>query len=175
MGRSGFWIRAAATAIDAVVFLVFAFTVFAARAVLDARGTLTPTTERGMNAMLIVLWLAYSSMEAMIGATAGKLAVGIVITLPDGAPAPAWTRVLRWSTKQIGWLLVVVHLLSDNVLAYYLGGTLNGLVGIGCLRALGEEKRTWHDIWSHTAVVSRKLAAQMRDVHEEPVGPPTPT
>src|SRR4051812_3159846 len=40
-GRSGFWIRAAATAIDGIVLLVFAVPVAVTEAVLDARGTLT--------------------------------------------------------------------------------------------------------------------------------------
>src|SRR5688500_9264384 len=125
--------------------------------------------------MLIALWLAYSSMDAMIGATAGKLACGIVITLPDGAPAPAWTRILRWSTKQFGVALNLIWLTTDQPLFYYLAGIMNGAILLGCLRALGEDKRTWHDLWSHTAVVPRAVAAQMRDVHESPAGTPPPT
>ncbi len=175
MDRSGFWIRAGATAIDVIVFLIFAVTIDVAEGVLEARGELTELKQRGLKAMLVTLWLAYSSMEAMIGATAGKLACGIVITLPDGAPAPPWTRVLRWSTKQFGFAMQLIWLLSGQPLFYFLGGVVNGLVLLGCLRALGEEKRAWHDLWSHTAVVNRTRAAQMRDVHEEPVGPPTPT
>ena len=175
MGRSGFWIRAAATAIDAIVFLVFWTTIYFAMQVLYARGELTESKQRGFEAMLITLWLAYSSMEAMIGATVGKLACGIVIALPDGAPAPAWTRILRWSTKQFGFWMLLLWLLSDQPVFYIIAGFVNSVLLIGCLRALGEEKRTWHDLWSHTAVVSRKRAAEMRDVHEEPVGPPTPT
>ena len=175
MGRSGFWIRAAATAIDAVVFLVFGATIYMAQDVLYARGELTEAKQRGLDAMLITLWLAYSSMEAMIGATGGKLACGIVIALPDGAPAPAWTRILRWSTKQFGYWMLLLWLLSDQPFFYIIAGFVNSVLLVGCLRALGEEKRTWHDLWSHTAVVSRKRAAEMRNVHEEPVGPPTPT
>lgn len=174
MGRSGFWIRGAATAIDAIVFLVFAVTIGVAASVLEARGELTDAKQRGLRAMLITLWLAYSSMEAMIGATAGKLATGIVIALPDGAPAPPWTRILRWSTKQFGVMMMLAWVLSENPLFYVLT-SVNGLILIGCLRALGEERRTWHDLWSHTAVVSRSRLAQMRDVHEEAVGAPTPT
>ncbi len=175
MDRSGFWIRAGATAIDVIVFLIFAVTIDVAEGVLEARGELTVLKQRGLKAMLVTLWLAYSSMEAMIGATAGKLACGIVITLPDGAPAPPWTRVLRWSTKQFGVGMTLIWVLSEQPLFYYLGGLVNGLILIGCLRALGEDKQTWHDLWSHTAVVSRTRAAEMRDVREEPVGPPPPT
>lgn len=175
MRRAGFWIRAAATAIDVLVFLLFAVTIAVAESVLDARGELTEGKQRALEAMLFVLWLAYSSMEVMIGATVGKLATGIVITLPDGAPAPPWTRLLRWSTKYFGMMLGLIWVLTDQPLFYVLGGGVNTLILIGLLRALGEEKRTWHDLWSHTAVVPRKVAAAMRDVQEIPEGPPPPT
>jgi uncharacterized RDD family membrane protein YckC len=174
-GRSGFWIRAAAAAIDGVIFLVFAATIAVTVAVLEARGTLTEPKERIFNAMLVALWLAYTSMEATIGATAGKLACGIVITLPDAAPAPPWTRFLRWSTKQFGIVMILIWLLTAQPLFYFLGGVVNGMLVVGMLLALGEERRTWLDLWTHTAVVSRRRAAEMRAVHEEPVGAPGPT
>lgn len=175
MNRSGFWIRTAAVGIDALIFLVFAATIGVTASVLEERGTLTESKQRGLAALPFALWLAYSSMEAMIGATAGKLAMGILITLPDGAPAPPWTRLLRWSTKQSGWMFLLVFYAMGNPFFGWLGGFLNLLLGIGCLRALGEDKQAWHDVWSHTAVVGRNRAAQMRNVHEEPVGAPTPT
>ncbi len=175
MTRAGFWIRAGATAIDVLVFLVFAVTIDETTAVLEARGTLTETKQRGLEAMLVVLLLAHSSMEVMVGATAGKLVTGIVITLPDGAPAPPWTRLLRWSTKYSGVIFGMGYVLSDSSILYWLAGLLNGLILLGCLRALGEDKQTWHDLWSHTTVVPRKRAAQMREVREEPIGPPSPT
>ena len=174
MHRSGFWIRAGATAIDAVVFLVFAATIGVTMSVLEARGELTETKQRGLDAMLLVLWLAYSSMEAMIGATAGKLACGIVIALPDGAPAPPWTRILRWSTKQFGVFMQLTWVVTEHPAFYFLG-IVNGLILIGCLRALGEDKQAWHDVWSHTAVVPRAVALQRRGVQEAPDGAPPPT
>jgi uncharacterized RDD family membrane protein YckC len=175
MGRSGFWIRAVAALIDAIVFAGFALTIWVAASVLEARGALTDARTRGLEALLLAIWLVYTAMEVMVGATLGKLATGIVITLPDGAPAPPWTRLLRWSTKQGGWILYFVYATSDQLVFYYLAGVLNFVLLIGLLRALDEEKRAWHDYWSHTAVVSRRRAAAMLAVHEEPVGPPAPT
>jgi uncharacterized RDD family membrane protein YckC len=175
MDRSGFWIRTAALAIDAIVFLVFAGTIRVTEMILHERGSLTPAKQRGLEALIITLWLGYTSMEAMIGATTGKLLTGIVIALPDGAPAPPWTRFLRWSTKQFGFIMLLIWVATEQPLFYFIAGSVNGLLAIGCLRALGEEKRTWHDLWSHTAVVPRPVAARMREIHEEPVGPPTPT
>ena len=167
--------RATATLIDAGLLLVFVSTIDVTESILDERGELTEWKRRGFEAMRLVLCLAYTIMEVLIGATAGKLACGIVITLPDGAPAPPWTRVLRWSTKYFGVMLALVWVLTDQPLFYFLASTVNGLVLIGCLRALGEEKRAWHDLWAHTAVTPRAVAAQMRGVHETPHGVPPPT
>ena len=174
-GRRGFWIRLAASAIDAVVFLVFAVTIGVAESVMEERGQLTEAKQRGFEGMLLALWLAYTSMEALIGATAGKLATGIVITLPDGAPAPPWTRVLRWATKQCGVILGLCYALTGQGLFWVVAGIFNLVLVVGCLRVLDEDRRAWHDYWSHTAVFSRKRAAELRDLHEEPQGPPPPT
>ena len=175
MQRSGFWIRTAATAIDAIVFLIFVVTIAVTELVLEQRGTLTDAKETMLSALLFVLWIAYSSLEVIAGATVGKMLTGIVIATPNGAPAPPWTRVLRWSTKQSGMLCGWGYVISDSPILYYVGGLLNSLLMIGCLRALGEDKQTWHDLWSHTAVVPRKAATQMREVREEPEGVPPPT
>jgi uncharacterized RDD family membrane protein YckC len=175
MGRSGFWIRALAAAIDMVVWLVLLIIVIATLWILEVSRGLSGASQRMLDALPLALWLAYSSMEAVIGATVGKLATGIVIALPDGAPAPPWTRVLRWSTKQGGWVLAIVFLLTDYSPFYMVSGMLNGVLSLGVLRVLDEDKRAWHDYWCHTAVVPRKRAAAMRGVHEEPVGLPPPT
>jgi len=68
----------------------------------------------------------------------------------------------------------MIFVLTDQPLFYFIGGSVNGLIALGCLRALGKQKLTWHDLWSHTAVVPRNVAAAMRDVHEEPEGTPPP-
>ena len=175
MGRSGIFIRALAAAIDAIALLILAVAVGVARFVLEDRGVLTAGRAVALDALLIALWLLYSSMEAVSGATAGKLLIGIVVALPDGAPAPPWTRLLRWFTKW-GWLVLnLLYVVSGHLAFWYVGGTWMGLLIIGLLRMLDEDKRAWHDYWTHSAVVPRARAAAMRDLHEEPVGPPGPT
>jgi hypothetical protein len=51
---------------------------------------------------------------------------------------------------------------------------LNGVLTVGQLRMLDEEKRAWHDYWTHTAVVPasgwRRCATCTRTV-----GMPPPT
>jgi hypothetical protein len=36
-----------------------------------------------------------------------------------------------------------------------LAGFMNGIILVGCLQALDEDKRTWHDEWARTAVFRR--------------------
>ncbi|MGB7158286.1 MAG: RDD family protein [Tepidisphaeraceae bacterium] len=175
MGRSGFWIRLAATAIDGIVLLIFVATISVTVDVLEQRGTLTEAKHRVFMAMPYALWLAYSGLEVLVSATPGKMATGIVIALPDGAPAPLWTLVLRWSTKQFGVGMLMLFELTGQPLFYVIGGMVNFMLIIGVLRVLGEEKLAWHDLWSHTAVVPRKVAVQMRNVQEDPQGAPPPT
>ena len=175
MGRSGFWIRLAAAAIDAVVLIVLYAIVRIVEMSLEERDAITEEKQRALYAMLCAVWLVYTSMEALVGATIGKLLMGVVITLPDGAPAPPWSRVLRWTTKRSPWILTFAFFVSGQVLFNYLANLLGFVLLLGVLRMLDEEKRAWHDYWTHTAVVSRKRAAAMQAVHEEAVGAPPPT
>jgi hypothetical protein len=79
----------------------------------------------------------------------------LVIAAPTGAPAGRWTLALRWSTKNAPLLLALLSNALPTVLGEFLAGLMNTIIAVGCLQALDEHKRTWHDEWAGTAVFHR--------------------
>ena len=78
-----------------------------------------------------------------------------MIGTPAGARADRWRRALRWSSKYFGWLLLVGWLATDYVLLEFLAGWMNTVVMVGCLQALDEDRRAWHDERAGTEVLRR--------------------
>jgi uncharacterized RDD family membrane protein YckC len=93
--------------------------------------------------------LAYTSTEVWLGRSPGKMLLGLVIAYPDGQPADRWTLLLRWSTKYSAYLVGFIASLAFQPTALSaLAGFMNGIILVGCLQALDEDKRTWHDQWA---------------------------
>jgi hypothetical protein len=100
----------------------------------------------------VALALAYTSTEIWLAGTPGKLLTGIRIGTAAGTVAGRWALLLRWSTKHYGWLIALVEVIVLGAEKHPLSGWMNTIVMIGCLQALDEHRRTWHDEWAGTAV-----------------------
>ena len=168
MERAGFWLRAAAVALDLVVGGTFilggGFIVHVLMEVLD---TSWPVADRVEEGGMTVLLLAYTSTEVWLAGTPGKLVLGMTIGTAAGADAGGWTLALRWSAKYFGYLLGLVYSITRDPVDYFLSGWMNLVVAVGCLQALDEDRRAWHDEWAGTAVLRRRKAAPV-------VPPPLP-
>ena len=154
--RAGFWLRAVAWGIDA--FIGSAVGLLAAGAAilgLDLAGATEALGEYAGGIAFAAAYLAYTTFEVFKAATPGKMILGLVIATAAGAPADRWTLALRWSTKNAPMLYGLIHLATLNVLGQILAGVLNYAFLFGCLQALDEHKRAWHDEWSGTAVYRR--------------------
>jgi uncharacterized RDD family membrane protein YckC len=166
--RAGFWLRAAAVALDLVAGGIFVlgggFIVHVLMEVLDVSWPVADRVEEGA---MTVLLLAYTSTEVWLGGTPGKLVLGMTIGTAAGAEADGWTLALRWSTKWYGYLLGLVHAVTHDAGSYFLASWMNTVVLVGCLQALDEDRRAWHDEWAGTAVLKRRKAAPV-------VPPPLP-
>ena len=168
--RAGFWRRTAALALDLCISVapafVLAVVVDTALAVAGRRSALS-------NYLLsIALWmvvLAYTSLEIFKAATPGKMIFGLAIATPGGLPADRWTLALRWSTKQAPLLMGLIHSVTLDLLSGFLASIMTYVVVLGCLQALDERKRIWHDEWSGTAVFRRS-----RELHGRAPGPTIP-
>ena len=169
--RAGFWIRVLATMIDIVAMLILATSISAAIETLLA-GTTYSIAEGGYDAISTVMWLGYTSFEIWTAATPGKLLCRLRISQPDCSPADFWQRVLRWSTKWLGLILLLLFSLSDLTPLYWLAGVMNTVVFIGCLHAANEDRLSWHDQWAHTTVCFRPRTYQSFDAIVPP--PPLP-
>jgi len=109
-----------------------------------------------LSIITIVLWLLYSSPEMIVAATPGKIFLNLRITRVDGAEAPTSTLVMRWSAKQLPYILAVFQMLTFSDFLGALASLTNGIVWIGCLQMLDEDRRSWLDQWAHTAVIREK-------------------
>ncbi len=171
MDRAGFWRRVAAAIIDAciVYFSASALYVFIFTYVIPNVWSVD-NEDRYSMLVIMPLWLAYFALEVIFGRTVGKLALGIEIRAVDGTAPDRWTLFLRYITKHLTAVFFLLFGLTASPLFHLLGGFMNLIIMIGCLRALGESKLTWHDLWSHTAVY-RKPRPEMQGF---PVATPHP-
>jgi uncharacterized RDD family membrane protein YckC len=154
--RAPFWIRALAATIDLIiagVAMVLAATAVAIPlALVDAPDLLL---DFAPTAAAYVAVLLYTSLEVWLAATPGKLIFGLFVGTPAGERAGRWTLALRWSSKYFGTFLAVAWSFTQDPLSNFLSGWMNLVVTVGCLQALDEHRRAWHDEWAGTAVLRR--------------------
>ncbi len=127
--------------------------------VLIARGQWNDQTERWFQAIWYVPWLLYSLQEIVWASTPGKKLLNMQITCSDGSPADRWALVMRYIGKQYPWVFAVIAGITQNAFFSYLGGLGAVIVLIGCLYAMNDDKRAWHDDWAGTAVELRRPRA----------------
>ena len=173
--RAGFWLRGAAWGIDAclasAVGLVLSLGGLLAFHLADAP---EGVDEYVAGILMNAGFLGYTTVEVLKAATPGKMMLGLVIARPDGGQADRWTLTLRWSTKQAPLLLNLIYFVTLNVFSGFLAGIMSYVVLIGCLQALDEHKQTWHDEWSGTAVVRRRMQARDLGPYATSTPPPLP-
>jgi len=170
MRRVGFWRRAAALCVDLFVAVVLGWGLGLPPYVYFAGRGRTELAQYLLDLIATATLLVYTSTEVWLRRSPGKMLVGLVIAYPDGAPADRWSLLLRWSTKFSAYLVGFVSILTFQPTALAaLGGFMNAIILVGCLQALDEDKRTWHDQWARTAVFRR-----IRQASPPPPLPPPP-
>ena len=174
MERAGFWHRALAAGLDLLIGGV-AVAVGGVAVVLavSVAGAAAPLEDFVLAVASTALPLAYTSTEVWFAATPGKLILGLRVGTAAGEPAGKWTLALRWSSKYFGWFVGLIHAVTVDPATYFLSGWANTVVLVGCLQALDEHRRAWHDEWAGTAVL-RRAAAPRWDAPATPPRLPTP-
>jgi uncharacterized RDD family membrane protein YckC len=106
---------------------------------------------------LIVIFarLLYFSTEIFLGASVGKLLLGLKIANADGSNASVGALTARYLLKHIGKVCSVLALLCIP-LVFNMFGRLFGLaIFVGCFFAAGERHQALHDMMCKTVVVRK--------------------
>ncbi len=111
-------------------------------AMLEISNSITP--------LALALSLIYYSLEAFIGATLGKLTLGIKIASVDQTPAPLSKLLIRYFVKNISTVLATLGLLVS--LFSSIGSILGIIVFIGFFFILGKKRQGFHDMIAGTTV-----------------------
>jgi uncharacterized RDD family membrane protein YckC len=120
---------------------------------LVAGETLPRTTQEAIGGgAMCVLWLLYSSTEFLFAGTPGRLLLGQRIARQNGFRPDKWMLFLRWSTKQAPVIVGMIELLLPNVAFSILRSLLQGMLMVGLLAILNDDRLSWHDQWAGTAV-----------------------
>jgi uncharacterized RDD family membrane protein YckC len=159
--------RAAAYAID----LVFVVPLQAALAVMAMGKGLGAATTAGtefwgvmLAANFFALPLLYFCFEIVLGATPGKLLMGIRIATDSATPAPYGKLLARWAVKQSPFIVMLAASLLSSQLMFNAGLALAGAVALGTLTGLAGNKRAVHDMLTGTAVY-RPAQYQLSPAH----------
>lgn len=100
----------------------------------------------------LFLWLLYSSLEAAVAASPGKLILGMRILRQNGREADPWRLILRWSIKNY-WLLpaMVEYFVGDGAFRAAIMIMLV-LTAVSSLGLFNEDHLTGYDLCARTAV-----------------------
>ena len=146
--------RILASIIDAVIFLIAAWLIsILIEPPLRARIQTEWRADYVLSIIMIALWLLYSSLEMIVAATPGKLFLSLRIVGVDGNEAPTSLLVMRWSSKQLPFIFMLFAMLTFSDLLGSLANLTAMILWIGCLQMLDEDRRSWLDMWAHTAVI----------------------
>jgi uncharacterized RDD family membrane protein YckC len=159
--------RAAAYAID----LVFVVPLQAALAVMAMGKGLGAVTNAGVHfwgavlaANFFALPLLYFCFEIVLGATPGKLLMGIRIATDQATPAPYGKLLCRWAIKQSPFIVMLIASLTHSNILFNAGLALAGVIAAGTVTALRGDRRALHDVVTRTAVY-RPAQYQLSPAH----------
>ena len=107
---------------------------------------------------LIVIFarLLYFSTEIFLGASVGKLLLGLKIANEDGSNASLGQLLARYFLKHIGKVRTVLAMLCLTTLFNLFGGLFGFAIFVGCFFAAGERHQALHDMICKTIVVKKE-------------------
>jgi len=97
----------------------------------------------------------YFIIEGFVGATLGKMILGIKIGTADGKNGSTGLYLTRYAIKNIGSLVAVIGLIVSVEIIGTIGSLLGLVILLGCFMALSSGKQALHDIAAKTAVYKK--------------------
>jgi uncharacterized RDD family membrane protein YckC len=100
----------------------------------------------------VMLNLIYYSTEIFLGASLGKILLGIKIASDTRYEANIQTLLIRFVTKQSSTVMNLLTLLTTIQLFQTIGGLFGIVIFLGSFAVLAEQKKALHDYIAKTAV-----------------------
>ena len=97
----------------------------------------------------------YMLIEGVVGASPGKMILGIKIGNADGTPASVGTYLLRWVIKNISFVLGLIAAIASIGIIGTIGNILGLVILIGCFFVLASKRQAFHDMAAKTAIFNR--------------------
>ncbi len=109
---------------------------------------------------LIVIFarLLYFSTEIFLGASVGKLILGLKIANADGGDASIGALVGRYLLKHVRRVCNVLALFGLAAMFNFFGSLFGFVIFVGCFFAAGDRHQALHDMMCHTIVVKKENA-----------------
>lgn len=127
-------------------------------AIMNSSGSSQFTPQEAYDEMMRVsLFIAHFStlymiIEAFLGATPGKMLLGIKIGTQDGKAGDIWLYFPRFAIKNGSVLLELAGRITGIGLFNSIAGLLGMVIFFGCFFVLGEKRQALHDTIAKTAV-----------------------
>ncbi len=160
--RVGFGRRLGAFLIDYLIFsLIFVILLFITGRIDDlmtvsANGKMDieelMKISESITPLILIIFLIYYSLEAFIGATLGKLTLGIKIASSDMKSANLSKLLIRFAVKNISTLLSIIAIVTSVQFFGTLGSVGGFVIFIGYFFVLSQKKQGFHDMVAGTAV-----------------------
>lgn len=100
--------------------------------------------------------LIYFSTEIFLGASVGKIILGLKIANADGGDASKGALLGRYLLKHISKVCAVFSMLCVPALFNFFGSLFGFVIFIGCFFAAGDRHQALHDMMCHTVVVRKE-------------------
>jgi uncharacterized RDD family membrane protein YckC len=97
----------------------------------------------------------YSLIEAVTGASPGKMILGLKVGTDDGRLGSSALYVKRWAIKFSGTVLGLLGAIPGLHVLGLLAPAAGLIVFIGCFLVLGDKRQALHDLAAGTAVFRR--------------------
>ena len=106
---------------------------------------------------IFVFGTLYNLLEGFVGATVGKMLIGIKIGSDDGTKARVGTLLFRYVLKNIALVSSLLAGIVGITLIAKVGSLLGFVWFLGCFLVLGKARQGLHDMIAKTAVYPRKV------------------
>jgi uncharacterized RDD family membrane protein YckC len=109
----------------------------------------------GMMIGVALIGALYSLIEALTGASPGKMVMKLKIGTEDGRTAPLSTYLTRWAVKYSSQILSVLALITGIGVLSQVGSLAGLVIFVGCFLVLGAKRQAIHDMVAKTAVFKK--------------------